>query len=437
MMKNRFKIFHFIVLVLLLIILLRFDRLYDLTKLYFSFFNLTFSSTVNINSLIDFRMVDGFLSLILFLVFTVILFSSKKVRYRLSDKLNFSSAILILLAFGFLFAPIIADNNPEFQQDIVVTKLCPPLSSVKYIKLKNSNANDLLALENFKKNRNKALPATFNEEILFIDSIKKDSFINNNKLSDEIVIYQKDYERSVALSKIETKNNLPVIYNYLYLLGTDEFGRDIFSRVVYGSRISVIVGASSVLLSFFIGILFAFISVHKGGIIDLILSRITDLFLSFPAIFLVVLILALFGNNIFSVIIVLGLSGWMSLYKIAKTEMILIRKKDYYISSQLIGLSKSRLLLNEMLPVLFIPISVNLVFQFSNVVLAEAALSYLGLGVGSDYPSWGSMIQSGQQYLSQSWWLIFIPGSVLIIILLSINNLASQINRRINSRLNV
>lgn len=437
MMRYKFKILHFIVFILLLIILLRVDRLYDLIKLYVSFINLIFRGTVKINSLIDFRLIDGFLSLILFLVITAILISSKKVRSKLSDKLNFSSTILILLAFGFLFAPIIADNNPEFQQDIVVTKLCPPLSSVKYIKLKKNFKNNSSALENFKEIKNTALPATFNEEIIFLDSIKKDNFKNNNKLSDEIIIYQKDYERSVALSRIETKNDLPVIYNYLYLLGSDEFGRDVFSRVVYGSRISVIVGASSVFLSFFIGIFFAFISTHKGGIIDIILSRITDLFLSFPAIFLVVLILALFGNNIFSVIIVLGLSGWMSLYKIAKTEMILIRKKEYYISAQLIGLSKSRLLVNEMLPVLFIPISVNLVFQFSNVVLAEAALSYLGLGIGSDYPSWGAMIQSGQQYLSQSWWLIFIPGSVLIIILLSINNLASLINRRINSRLNV
>jgi peptide/nickel transport system permease protein len=146
----------------------------------------------------------------------------------------------------------------------------------------------------------------------------------------------------------------------------------------------------------------------------------------------VILILALFGNNIFSVVIVLGFSGWMSLYKVSKSEMLAIKSKEYFLTSKLIGLKKFKLLTREILPVIMTPVIVNLIFQFSNVILAESALNYLGLGTGSEYPSWGSMIEAGQEYISQSWWLIFIPGIILIITLLSINNVGRKISEYYN-----
>jgi peptide/nickel transport system permease protein len=156
------------------------------------------------------------------------------------------------------------------------------------------------------------------------------------------------------------------------------------------------------------------------------------LFLSFPAIFLVVLIIALFGSNIISIIVVLGFSGWMSLFKVAKSEMLSIKNKEFYVSAKLIGLKNIKLLVREILPAIIIPVSVNLIFQLGNVILAESALSYLGLGTGSEYPSWGAMIEAGQKYITQSWWLIFIPGLILIISLLSINEIGRKINNQLS-----
>jgi peptide/nickel transport system permease protein len=197
----------------------------------------------------------------------------------------------------------------------------------------------------------------------------------------------------------------------------------------------LLVGFGSVILSLLIGMGFAFVAVQKGGVVDLILSRLTDLFLSFPTIFLVIIILALFGSNILSVIIVLGLSGWMSLFKVVKTEMASIKKKDYFISAELMGLRNTNLLIREILPVIIAPVIVNLIFQFSNVILAESALSYLGLGTGTSYPSWGAMIEAGQEYITKSGWMIFLPGIILIVTLQSINSIGRQINKFYNPRL--
>jgi peptide/nickel transport system permease protein len=230
------------------------------------------------------------------------------------------------------------------------------------------------------------------------------------------------------------KNDKPFITGKTFLLGTDEFGRDIFARLVYGSRISLLVGIGSVFLSLFIGLTLGFMAGYRGGIIDIVLSRLTDLFLAFPVIYLVILVLALFGSSLLSVIVVLGVSSWMSLFKIVKSEVLAIKQKDYLITAGLIGLSKKQLLLKEILPVIIAPVIVTLVLQFSNVVLAESALSYLGLGTGTSYPSWGAMISSGQEYIMKAWWMIIFPGLCLILTLLSVNAAGKRLNKVFNPR---
>lgn len=134
----------------------------------------------------------------------------------------------------------------------------------------------------------------------------------------------------------------------------------------------------AVTISLILGLILGYIASTGNEIIAIALNRLTDLFLSFPSIFLVILVLALFGNNLFSVIMVLGFSGWMSLYKIVSSEVASVKQKDFFITSQKIGLSNSELLMKEIIPVIIIPVTVNLVFQFSNVILAESALSFLG-----------------------------------------------------------
>lgn len=492
-MNPKIKIWQFLLLLYVLLIIFRFDYLVSLIGLYFEFVRLLLNQEQNLSGQIDFRFDDALVSLVLIIIIPIVLISIKKIRQWVLNPLSLSETVIFLLVICFLFAPIITRQNPDFQKNISVTKLLPPLSSVKYIELKSPVSKNETEIKKFVRLKNSIIPESYNDAVIFIDSLKlssglssssrirsenatqvriviskessteKSLLFESNKISPpidqgrndknndyatlssgeigsgnidnlQVEYYQNGVVKNISLEKLIKNNGYPTIKEKYFLFGSDEFGRDIFTRIVYGSRISLLVGFGSVLLSLLIGIGFAFIAAQKGSLADLIISRFTDLFLSFPAIFLVIMILALFGSNLISVIIVLGLSGWMSLFKIVKSEIISIKKKDYFISAELIGLRNKNLLIREILPVIIAPIIVNLIFQFSNVILAESALSYLGLGTGTSYPSWGAMIEAGQEYITKSWWMIFIPGIILIVTLLSINSVGRKINKFYNPK---
>lgn len=422
-MLTKIKIWHFILLIIVLIIVLRFSHLIDLLNLLIVIVQSLFAKNENVFAQLNFSVIDNIVSLVLIIIIPILILVSGKIKKLLSQQIKFSSSILVLLVIFFLFAPIVTNQHPDFQKNISVTKLLPPFSSVDYFELNNQSIaqnNNGVHLKNL---IDRVIPNSYNENIIFIDSAT---------VNEKLMYYQSGVQYEIEKSKVKSLAGYPEIKSKLFLLGSDEFGRDVFTRIVYGSRISLLVGFGAVFVSFIIGLGFAFLAVERGGFVNIILSRVTDLFLSFPAIFLVVLIIALFGSNIISVIVVLGFSGWMSLFKVAKSEMLSVKNKEYYLAAKLLGLKNIKLLVREILPAILIPISVNLIFQFSNVILAESALSYLGLGTGIEYPSWGAMIEAGQEYISQSWWLIFIPGLVLVISLLSINEVGRNINKQLN-----
>jgi len=420
---SKIKIWHFILLIIALIIIFRFSHLLELLNLLVQIIKSIFVNTDSALAQLNLSVIDSIVSILLIILLPIIIISSNRLKKLLSKNLRISNSILVILISFFLFAPLITIQHPEFQKNISVTKLLPPFSNVDYIELNDPSTNPDNTKNPLTKLIDEVIPKSYNEGIVFIDSIKADQEI---KYYQSGVLFQPDK------NKVKMLNNHPVIKSKLFLLGSDEYGRDVFTRIVYGSRISLLVGLGAVLVSFIIGLSFAFFAVEQGGFVNLFISRITDLFLSFPAIFLVVLIIALFGSNIFSIIVVLGFSGWMSLFKVAKSEMLSVKNKEFYLSAKLIGLKNIKLLLREILPAIIIPVSVNLIFQLSNVILAESALSYLGLGTGNEYPSWGAMIEAGQEYISQSWWLIFIPGLILVISLLSINEVGRSINKHLN-----
>jgi peptide/nickel transport system permease protein len=388
---------------------------------YFLLFLSDFNSAIQ---LLDFSLFDALLSTKLFLIIPIVLFIFRKKYTWLKSPLNFSSLTLVLLLLAFIFAPIITDENPEFQKDLKMTKLKSPLSSVKVLHLNKRENSEKTSLEKFINYKNKIIKPSYNENIIFINNVEVKS--------DHIIYSQKQTQKEIDISDIRIKDGIPLVTSKTFILGTDEFGRDIFTQLIYGARISMLVGIGAVVVSLLIGVSFGFIAGFKGGFIDTIFSRLTDLFLAFPIIYLIVLILALFGNSLLSVIVVLGLSGWMSLFKIVKSEVLAEKNKDYIITAGMLGQTNRKILTKEILPVIFVPLIVNMVFQFSNVILAESALSYLGLGTGNSYPSWGAMIESGQRYIIKAWWMISFPGLILITTLFSANDFGKRLNNTIS-----
>jgi peptide/nickel transport system permease protein len=391
-----------------------------------SYISLIFTDTFSAIAVLSFSLVDASLSALLFLlIIPMILYFRKKLRF-ITGKLNFSFAFLVLIIFVFLFAPIISNENPEFSKNLSVTKLLPPLSSVKQIELINQEEQKFSEAEVFRNESERIIKPSFSNNIILADSVV---------IAAQVVYYQKNEPYEIERKMLLNESGIPIVKDKFFLLGTDEFGRDLFARLLYGTRISITVGLAAVVLSFIIGILLGFIAGYRGGLLDVLLNRFTEMFLAFPVIYLIVLILALFGSSIFSVIIVLGISGWMSLFKIVKSEVLSIKQKDYFATAELVGLNKFQLLKREIFPVIIAPVLVNLIFLFSNVILAEAALSYLGLGTGNSYPSWGSMISSGQEYITKAWWLIAFPGLALILTLFTFNSSGRLLGKAFNPRI--
>ena len=407
-----------------MIFIVRFKLVINTYLFSFEYLYLIFSSFSKAAGQFSLSLIDSILSSAFIVIIPAVSYLKRK-KHLLGRQINFTSLVIIGLLIFFIMAPLITGTNPDFQKNLSETKLLPPLSKVEVLHLKDESRTDKSFFANFIKLKNIVVKRSFDENIILADSIS---------YSGMVIYYQNGTAYEIPAEKLITENGKPVITTKCFLLGTDELGRDIFSRLVYGARISLFVGLGSVLISLVLGLSLGFLAGYPGGIIDSSISRFTDMFLAFPVIFLIILVLALFGNSLLSVIVVLGFSGWMSLFKIVRGEVISLKNKDFFVSAKLIGLSKTQLLLREVLPVILAPVTVNLVFQYGSVILAEAALSYLGLGTGSSYPSWGSMIESGQNYLSQAWWMIFFPGLLLFLTLYTANNLGKEINSYFNPR---
>jgi peptide/nickel transport system permease protein len=447
-MKFRPKIWQLIFVIWLIVFILRVELFTDTAILIYYFFNVFVSEgSSRALSFADFPFIDMLFSFFLMLLIPPLLFFLRKrkhpsvsplsqIRERISRRfrfpdqdINFTNSAIVLLLMSVLLAPLITNENPDFHKSLGMTRLLPPLSSLKAIYTNTGIENRNSPVQLLADQKKKIIKTSFNEYIIYTDSIKI------SETESELVYYQKKNTFTVPVKNLLLSGRKPYTRIKIFLLGTDEFGRDIFARLVYGARVSIFIGLGAVIISLLIGLSAGYFAGYYGGITDTILNRAADMFLAFPALFLVILVIALFGNSLFSIIIVLGFSGWMSLFKVVRGEILSVKQKDYFISARLLGLSGRKLLFREILPVVMIPVIVNIVFLFSSVILAESALSYLGLGAGLYYPSWGSMIQSGQEYLSHAWWMIFFPGIMLVCTILAANNSARYLAEKYNPRL--
>jgi peptide/nickel transport system permease protein len=219
-----------------------------------------------------------------------------------------------------------------------------------------------------------------------------------------------------------------------YLLGTDQVGRDILSRMIHGARISLVVGVSAVLVSLVLGVTMGLAAGFWGGRLDVILMTIVDVWLSFPGLLLALAFVAALGPSLVTIIVVLGLTGWERYARVVRAEVLALKEKEFIEAARALGVGAPRIVVRHVLPNTFSSIVVMSTLQVAQAILAEAALSFLGVGTGSAYPTWGQMISLGRDFISVAWWLSTFPGLAILLTVLAINLVGDRLRDALDPR---
>lgn len=222
-----------------------------------------------------------------------------------------------------------------------------------------------------------------------------------------------------------------------HLLGTDPVGRDLLSRIIYGARVSLAVGIIVTTLAALIGVLFGLLAGYYPGPIDEAVMRVSDLFLAFPFILLAITIIAVLGSGLVNLILVLVITGWVQYARLVRGLVLSIKQNQYVEAARVAGALDSRVIVRHILPNTFAPVIVLATLQVAFVLLTEAALNFLGLGVDPSTPTWGSMVNDGRLYIYNAWWVITFPGVAIMLAVLSINMLGDWLRDAFDPTLRV
>jgi len=218
-----------------------------------------------------------------------------------------------------------------------------------------------------------------------------------------------------------------------HLFGTDDLGRDIFSGVVYGSRVSIAIGVTVAVLSGLIGVLIGLTAGYAGGLVDDLLMRLTELFLIPPRFFLALVIAALFGSTFFTLIVVLSVTYWPTTARLVRAEVMSLKERSFVEAARAMGASPARILFRTILPNALPIIITNVVLMVGGVILVEAALEFIGLG-DSNYISWGYMLHNGEHFIRDAWWVMFFPALAVSLLVLALNTVGDALNRALDPK---
>ena len=218
-------------------------------------------------------------------------------------------------------------------------------------------------------------------------------------------------------------------------LGTDNLGRDVLSRLLYGSRVSLLVGFTAVFVAEMVGIVLGLISGYYGGKTDSFIMRIADIFMAYPFMLLTISVIAVLGPSILNLILVLGISDWVTYARTIRGSVLSLKRKEFIEASRAIGTHNIIIIMRHILPNVISPLLVLGTLRVANIIIWESGLSYLGMGAPPPMPTWGRMLAEGRVYIGNAWWLVTLPGLAIMFTILSINLLGDGLRDALDPRL--